>query len=134
MTSILLDTNLLVYAWDSTNRIKQTKAIEIFEMNRQSISLSSQNLSELSAVLLKKHVDAREVAEIINAYVNLVPIIVLEPSDIVEAIRGVQRYKMSLWDAQIWAIARRSGGMTIFTEDGPIGQTIEGVAYVNPMS
>jgi predicted nucleic acid-binding protein len=134
MSKILYDTNLLVYAWDTANLIKQAKAIEIFEMNRKSISLTLQNLSELSAVLLRKQANAMDVAEIINLYTNIVPILVIEPADLFEALRGVNRYRMSFWDAQIWAVARRCGGMTIFTEDGPIGQTIEGVAYVNPLT
>lgn len=134
MPSVLLDTNLLVYAWDAGDRAKQAKAIAVFESHRETLALSTQNLSELAAVLLKKRVPAAEAGEIVSAYAHLVPVIAPEPADIAEALRAVARYRMSFWDAQIWAVAKRRGIATILSEDGPIGQTIEGVAYVNPLA
>lgn len=134
MSSIIVDTNLLVYAWDVSDRRKQARSIDIFENNRKSIALTTQNLSELSAVLLRKKVNVREVGEIVSAYARLVPVLPIEPSDIAEALRAVAQYRMSFWDAQIWAVAKRCGKTIIFSEDGPTGQAIEGVVYVNPLT
>jgi hypothetical protein len=33
----------------------------------------------------------------------------------------------------IWSVAKSNNIPSIFTEDGPIGQTIEGVTYINPL-
>lgn len=134
MNSILFDTNLLVYAWDASDRAKQRRAVELFEHERRRIILASQNLSELAAVLLRKELPSAEISAIIDLYAKLAPVWPVEPSDIIEALRAVTRYRMSYWDAQIWAVAKRCGRAAIFTEDGPIGQTIEGVAYVNPFA
>lgn len=134
MSSIIVDTNLLVYAWDASDRRKQSKSIAVFENNRKAISLTTQNLSEFSAVLLRRKADAREVAEIVSAYANLVPVLPIEPQDIAEALRAVSQYRMSFRDGQIWSVAKRCGRTVIFSEDGPIGQTIEGIVYVNPLA
>jgi predicted nucleic acid-binding protein len=134
MNSILLDTNLLIYAWDTSNRAKQQQSIQIFEKYRNTISLTTQNLSELAAVLLRKNIHPKEISEIVSTYALLVPVLTMEPADVQEALRAVSQYRMSFWDAQIWSIAKRSGRKLIFSEDGPIGQTIEGVRYENPLA
>ena len=53
---------------------------------------------------------------------------------VLEAIRGVRRYRFAYWDAQIWAVARMHQIPLVFTEDFAIGSTIEGVHFVNPFA
>lgn len=51
-----------------------------------------------------------------------------------EAVRGVQAYTMSFWDALIWAVARLNGIGVVFSEDFNDGATIEDVRFVNPFA
>jgi predicted nucleic acid-binding protein len=55
-------------------------------------------------------------------------------SVILKAIEATQQYRMSFWDAQIWAVAVSNRIPEIFTEDGPVQQTIEGVTWRNPFA
>lgn len=131
---ILVDTNILIYAWDTRDLVKQRRAIEIFEKFRSHLHLSVQNLSEFSAVMIRHSCDLDWLQRTVQLMQNVMTIMELSESDIQSAIQAVKQYKMSYWDAQIWAVARSNGIRTIFTEDGPIGQTIEEVTYMNPLS
>jgi len=53
---------------------------------------------------------------------------------VLEAVRGVRDYKMSYWDAQIWALARLHQIKVIFSENFNVGSVIEGVRFVNPFA
>lgn len=53
---ILIDTDMLVCAWNRQDAAKQRKAIEIIDRHKNSIVLSVQNLSEFIAVM-RKHTD-----------------------------------------------------------------------------
>ncbi len=53
---------------------------------------------------------------------------------VLEATRGVSTYKMSYWDAQIWASARLYQIPVIFSEDFNVGAVVEGIRFVNPFA
>jgi predicted nucleic acid-binding protein len=59
--------------------------------------------------------------------VNMTPIIVLE------AVRGVQTYQFSFWDALIWATAKLNQIEVLFSEDFRTDSVVEGVRIVNPL-
>jgi predicted nucleic acid-binding protein len=47
-------------------------------------------------------------------------------------VRGVRDYRMSYYDAQIWAAAKLSQASAVLSEDFTAGQVIEGIRFVNP--
>lgn len=130
---ILMDTNILVYAWDQRDTLKQQKAIKTLERFRSQIHLSVQNLSEFTAVMMRYQCDLEWLRTTVQQFTKVMKVIPLTDYDILNAIQAVKQYQMHYWDAQIWAVARSNGIHSIFTEDGPIGQTIEGITYVNPL-
>ncbi|WP_157800106.1 PIN domain-containing protein [Sporolactobacillus pectinivorans] len=130
---VLIDTNILIYAWDHQNLEKQQKAIETLNRFRRQLLISMQSLSEFTAVMLKHGCDPERLLRIIERMERLMNILPLKKSDVLYALQGVQRYQMPYWDAQIWAAARSNDIPLLFAEDGPVGETIEGVTYVNPL-
>jgi predicted nucleic acid-binding protein len=51
---------------------------------------------------------------------------------VLEAVRGVNDYQFSFWDAQIWAAARLHTIPVVLSEDFNSGAVIEGVRFVDP--
>jgi predicted nucleic acid-binding protein len=51
-----------------------------------------------------------------------------------DAVAGVAQYKMSYWDALVWATAKQSGVPNIITEDQTHGRLIDNVRYFNPFN
>lgn len=133
-SKILVDTNILIYAWDKSNAAKHEKAVDLFASFRGQLHLSVQVLSEFAAVMIKHRCDSGWLSDTIRHLKKVLPVLPVKDSDVIEAVRAVHQYKMNYWDAQIWAVARSNHIPSIFTEDGPNGQTIEGVTYINPLA
>ncbi|MEW5855192.1 MAG: hypothetical protein AB2A00_40825 [Myxococcota bacterium] len=49
-------------------------------------------------------------------------------------MKGVERYRLSFWDAMVWGIAVQHHVAEVLSEDGPVGATLEGVRYRNPLA
>jgi predicted nucleic acid-binding protein len=135
--SIMVDTNVLVYAYDRTAGEKQQRALAVLDQLAISGAgaISTQVLSEFFVTVTRKlphplsPADAR--ARIEN-YVLAWTIIDVTGLIVLEAVRGVETYSLSFWDAQIWAAARLNQLPVVLSEDFNTGAAIEGVRFVNP--
>ena len=137
MPSILLDTNVLVYAFDLRQPALQQKARTILFQVEETASgcLSVQCLSEFFRVATAKmHLPADEMFKQIDYWQSAFPVFSLTPPIVLEAARGVRDYQLSYYDAQIWASARLNQVPVIFSEDFQDGQTLEGIRFVNPFA
>jgi len=67
-------------------------------------------------------------------FVRVWPVFDLTPQIVLEATRGVRDYKLSYYDAQIWATARLNQVTIVFSEDFQDGLFLEGVKFVNPFA
>lgn len=130
----LIDTNILVYAWNAGDKIKQRKAIDVLEHYRDGACLAVQNISEFAAVMLKNGCDPQWLGGVVSLYERLMTVLPLSVHDVRQALRAVREYRMSYWDAQLWSVAKTNGIPVILSEAGPTGQTIEGVTYSNPFA
>lgn len=130
--NVLIDTNILVYAWDSADKVKQSRSIRLIERHMETACLSVQNLSEFAAVMLRRGCDLEWLSRVTRLYTNTMNILQPRPQDVARAIDAVKMYRMSFWDAQIWAVAVANKVTRILSEDGPSGQIIEGVRFENP--
>ncbi len=137
---VLIDANILVYAYDPADETHQEKAIQILDHLRLNGNgrLSAQCLGEFfSAVVRPQHKDPPRLTpvEAYNAVVQLsvqfetYPLTTLA---VQEAGRGVRDHQLSYYDAQIWATARLNQTPVIFSEDFQHGQTLEGIRFINP--
>ena len=137
--SVLVDTNVLVYAYDRTVPQKQKQALAALEylVVHDSGALSAQVLDEFFVAVTRKIAAPLSIAD---AYTRLEHLLlswtILESSGLIvlEAARGVRDYRMHFWDAQIWATARLNQIACILSEDFSTGSVIEGVRFVSPFA
>jgi predicted nucleic acid-binding protein len=137
MPGVLLDTNVLVYTFDPHDIACQEQAISILLKLEEANAgcLSVQNLSEFANVAITKRLlPFDEVLNKLEGWGSVFPVFTLTPLVVLEAVRGVRNYRLSYYDAQIWAVARLNQIPVVFSEDFQDGQTLEGVRFVDPFS
>lgn len=137
--SHLLDTNLLVYCLDDREPDKQARALDLLDRvgRRPSAALPAQVLGEFANVMLYKMeppLSPEEVYEQLQLYKKVFPVYPLTPAVSLEAIRGVEQHSFRYFDAQIWATAKLNQIPVVLSEDFPVGATVEGVTFENPLA
>lgn len=129
-----LDSNVLVYAEDSADPVKQQTAIDlIVEHGRQrSGVVSLQVLGEyFSAVTRKLKIDPGVARSQVEFYSRFH---VVEPTaaDVFAAIDLHRLRGFSYWDSLIVHCARQAGCAVLLSEDMQHGQVVDGLKIVNP--
>jgi predicted nucleic acid-binding protein len=139
MARILIDTNVLVYAYDRREHTKQRQAICVLEQLQLTGAgcLSVQCLAEFfravrrgAQPLLPLDVATEQLTALAHAW----PVYNLSPLIVIEAARGVKAHRLDFWDAQIWASARLNQVPVIFSEDFARNATLDGVRIINPFA
>ncbi len=137
-TKVLIDTNILVYAYDRVDPHKRQTAIDTLDgliRNGQAV-LSTQILGEFYSVTTRPRnlllLQAEAIQEIEN-YLVVCEILSITPVVIQEALRGIRLHQFSYWDAQIWACAKVNAIPEIYSEDFATGSSVEGVKFTNPL-
>ena len=135
----ILDTNVLVYFHDKRDAAKHTVARDLVRRLGMAgnAAIPVQVLAEFSNVALRKlspPLDASSIYAQVEDFKATFPILPLTAEVVLEALRGVRDYRMSYYDAQIWAAARVAHVPVILSEDFNTGATIEGVTFVNPFA
>jgi len=134
VAKIFIDTNILVYSLDNSNRKKKAKAREILtklKLNDTPV-ISTQVLQEVYYTLTGKiKIDKTVAKDIIHDYRNM-EVIVNTCDTIEEAINISIASRLSFWDALIIASAESANCSAVYSEDLNDGQIIRGVRIVNP--
>jgi predicted nucleic acid-binding protein len=139
MPPILIDTNLLVYLYDTGSPSKAANArrvLDHLELTRSG-RLSVQCLAEFLHVSTRKldpSLSRDEALTQASLFTRMWPIFDLTPLIVLEAARGARDHGLPYYDAQIWAAARLNQVTILFSEDFSDGQVLEGVRFVNPFS
>ncbi len=131
-----IDTNILLYAYDASERVKQPFAVaRLGRLWRDGSGvLSTQVLQEFySVATTKRHppmspAAAREIIEIYRAW----PVIVIEPTMIIAASALQEQHRLSFWVALIVQAAASAGAGTLLTEDLQHGATYLDITIVDP--
>lgn len=136
-TKILIDTNVLVYAYDFSQPLKQQQALEILERlaNSELGVLSTQTLAEFFAVSTRKipnRLSVKQAYEQIEQFIGIWPVLSVNSQVVLTAARGVYEYQFNFWDAQLWAVAYLHNVPTVFSEDFHSDAIVEGIRFVNP--
>ncbi len=135
---VFLDTNVLVYAYDSGDSRKQKLAQDLIKslFREDKATISTQVLGEFYTIVTKKIADplntdqAEELVELFgNLHVQAIDLEILK-----RAIAIHRRYLISFWDGQIIAAAERAGCRTILSEDLSSGQLYSQIEVLNPFS
>lgn len=136
----LIDTNILVYVFDPSDRRKQQVAIELLErgLAEDSVRIPHQAILEFVACstrprgrekpLLAKPAAYREAEEFLSQFVVLYP----NEALLRTALRGAAAYQLAWYDAHMWAYAEYYGLAELLSEDFEHGRLYGSVRVVNP--
>ncbi|RIK04939.1 MAG: PIN domain nuclease [Acidobacteria bacterium] len=133
---IFVDTNVLVYAHDSSDRRRHEIATAVLRdtwISRMGV-LSTQVLSEFYVVATRKlrvPFTSREARAIINSY-SAWKVVVVDPTSIIAATLLEEEHSFSFWDALIIESAMRGGATEILSEDFQDRRQIGGLTIRNP--
>lgn len=132
---VFIDTNLLVYAVDACDPLKQQAARDVLrrlERQRNGV-ISTQVAQEFYVAATRKlGIDPLSAKEMVHALKRLE--VVLVDMDLVgEAVDCSILNRLSFWDALIVAAAEKAGCAEVWTEDMNDGQSIRGIKIRNPL-
>ena len=130
-----LDTNVLVYAYQTSDPGKQRIARQLLSRAvAGEFTISTQVLAEFASTLLHKLEPPLSVEEVAVALDGLGPIPLIVPDgDIVRrAVEARGAYGIHFYDGMIVAAAERAGCARIWSEDLNAGQKYFGVVVENP--
>jgi predicted nucleic acid-binding protein len=131
-----VDTNILLYAHDSSAGVKRDRARQLLEklwISGHGV-LSTQVLQELCVNLRRKvkpALPAAEVRRLLQDYLSW-EIVANSPESTIQALELEVRYKISFWDALILQAAETGGAAILYSEDLAFGQKYGTVRVVNP--
>lgn len=133
---VFFDTNILVYANDTNNQIKQDIASELIKaaMLENTAVISVQVLSEFWVTVTQKIEEPLPVAiaehqiEILGS----MKIVDLDYSIFRDALKIQKMNKLSYWDSLIISAANSAGCGIMYSEDLNDGQKIMDLTIVNP--
>jgi predicted nucleic acid-binding protein len=139
MAASLIDTNVLVTAYDGSELEKQRRALAVLdELARTGDGrLSAQVFSEFFVTVTRKIATPLTIAQAEQSlahYGQIWPVLPVTSQVVFGAVRGVRAYQLSFWDAQIWAAARLHRIPVVLSEDFNPGAVIEGVRFVDPFA
>ncbi len=102
----LVDTNILVYAYDRSEPEKQSKSLDILDWlaTRNKGALSTHILSEFFWAVTRKlavPISIVDASKQIEFYIRSLEYLNITPFVVIEAVRGVRMHQLSIWDAQI---------------------------------
>jgi predicted nucleic acid-binding protein len=133
---IFLDTNILVYAHDTSAGIKQdisrNKLIELWESGLG--VLSTQVLQEFYVVVTTKLPKKMppDTARSIVADLLKWEVVINDGDSVLRAIDIGKRYGYSFWDSMIIGAALEGQAEVLLSEDLSHGQVLSGLKIVNP--
>ena len=132
-----LDTNILVYAYDTTDlrkrRIAQDLLLRAFSGK---ITFSLQVLAEFAVTLLHKVAPPARPEDVVAILDALGPVqVILPDAEIVRrAVEARMKYGVHFYDGMILASAERGGCGRIWSEDLNEGQQYFGIPVQNPFA
>ncbi|MGH2573826.1 MAG: PIN domain-containing protein [Actinomycetota bacterium] len=131
-----VDTNVLAYAHDGSESIKQPVAQALLEGLWQSGTgvLSTQVLQEFYVVVTRKFdppMTLRAAREVVALYAQWA-VVEVDVALILAASELEERHRLSFWDALIVEAARRAGATRLVSEDFQSGRSIVGVRLEDP--
>lgn len=133
----LIDTNVLVYAYDVSEPERQRRALDVLHVlaERETGVVSTQIMAEMFVVLTRKLSSPLSVEQAVRSltrHMRTWQVAYITDFIVLEAARGVRDHAMSFWDAQVWATAKLNQIPVVLSEDFASGNVIEGVRFENP--
>ena len=136
----LVDTNVVVYAYDLDDPRKHDVARDLLETlsNEGRLVFSAQVFNEFCSAMMKPSrktpLSPDELAVILRELEATGEVVPISTVITLRALGAMPRHGLSFWDALIWSAAAENGVAMIYTEDFQDGREIEGVRFVNPFA
>ena len=136
----LVDTNVIIYAYDLDDTSKHTIARVLLERlsDQGRLVFSTQVFNEFCSVMMrgrrKTASSPAQTALVLHELEAAGEVVPVTSRLTFRALDAMPRHGLSFWDALIWAAAAEVTATTIYTEDFQDGREIEGVRFVNPFS
>jgi predicted nucleic acid-binding protein len=135
--SRFVDTNILMYAHDSTTGVKHERARALVEelWRGRSGAVSTQVLQELCVNVRRRSgrpLDVASTRALVADYLTW-NVIVNDGESILAALEIEERYGISFWDALIIQAAEAAGADVLYSEDLSHGQRYGSVQVINPL-
>lgn len=136
----LVDTNIIIYAYDLDDPAKHAAAVELLErLSEQGrLVFSTQVFNEFCSVMMRPSRSGRlapdQLALILHELEAIGEVLPITPALTFRALDAMPRHSLSFWDALIWAAAVENGVPMLYTEDFQDGRDIGGVHFVNPFA
>jgi predicted nucleic acid-binding protein len=137
---VLVDTNIVVYAYDLDDPSKHTIARELLERlsDERRLIFSTQVLNEFCSVMMrpsrKNLLAPHELEVLVRRLAATGQVVPSTAAATFRALSAMPRHSLSFWDALVWAAAAENGAELLYTEDFQNGREIEGVRFINPFS
>jgi len=133
--SAFVDTNVVVYAFDTADSQKQQAAIAVLESDRRLV-VSTQVLLEVWWVLTRRLAVplAEGQAVVVIDELCRLPVVTTDVEMVRQAIDTSRRFRIAVWDAMIIEAARSAGCDRVLTEDLQAGQDFDGITIENPFA
>jgi predicted nucleic acid-binding protein len=134
MNKVFIDSNLWLYAFiEGQDADKHTKANHFLQTCQDTIVISNQVISEVSANLLRKaKIEESSLQAIIKAFYEKYEVVALHKANFLSASDIRVRYRLSYWDSLIMAVALQEGCTALYSEDLNNQQKIENLTIINP--
>ena len=119
----LIDTNILVYAYEKEKDIKNKKAKELINkcwQNKINLIISNQNLAEFAFVATRKaKLDHTQIKVIINDIINFNGFkkINYSSNTILSALNISNEFQISFWDSLLIATMKENNIFSLYTEN-----------------
>ena len=138
MSVEFVDTNILIYAYDSSSGLHHRQANDLLDelWGQRKGALSTQVLQEFYVNVTRKipqPLSPQQASQIISDY-SVWPVVRPDVSSILASIRAAQLHQISFWDAMILTAAREIGAKVVWSEDLNSGQDYDGVKVCNPFA
>ena len=133
-TLAFIDTNIFIYADDSSAPAKQLRAVQLVNehLRARSAVISLQVLQEYFAAATRKLGVPSEIAQRKVELMCAMMVVRFSEKDVVAAIELHRLRRISFWDAMIVHAARVAGASILFSEDLQPGSVWGSVTIVNP--
>src|SRR5258705_9075543 len=132
-----VDTNILIYAHDTSGGLKHARAKQLIEKlwDTGEGVLSTQVLQELCVNLRRKAARPPSVDDLRRLVLDYLSweIVVNDAQSVIQALEIEVRYKISYWDALVLQAAENSGASILYSEDLADGRSYGAVLVVNPL-
>ena len=132
---LFLDTNIVFYAYDSSDPGKQIRAQVLLQQAAAGGVgvVSAQVLGEFfHATVIRKRVLTADEAEQALRALSALEVVGIDFALVLAAIAYHRQYQLRYWDALIVAAAKQAGCVELLSEDLNDGQDYDGVRVRNP--